>query len=337
MLIALLHNAVSPEDSAADLDVLVQAEAVGKALTELGHDWTRLPCTLDLATLRDRLGELRPDAVFNLAESLGGSDWLAHLVTALLDTLGMPYTGGRTEALFLTNHKVLAKRRLQEAGLPTPAWLDRAASSYGKAGQATFEPEERYMLKAICEHASFGLDEENVIAAESREQLASRLGAFAARLGRPAFAERFIEGREFNLSVLGGPDGPTVLPPAEIDFSAFPPGKPRIVGQRAKWADDSFEFSHTPRSFDVHEVDRPLLADLQVLARDAWLIFGLTGYARVDFRVDGAGRPWILEINANPCLSPDAGFAAALERASIPFARAIERILADAFVSAGPK
>ena len=128
---------------------------------------------------------------------------------------------------------------------------------------------------------------------------------------------------------LFSPAGPEVLPPAEIDFSAFPPAKPRIVGHRAKWQADSFEYHHTPRRFDFPPSDHPLLEQLRHLAQQCWTLFGLRGWVRVDFRVDAAGRPWILEINANPCLTPDAGFAAALGQASIPFDDAIQRILDD--------
>jgi D-alanine-D-alanine ligase len=121
-----------------------------------------------------------------------------------------------------------------------------------------------------------------------------------------------------------------VLPPAEIDFSAFAPGKPRIVGYRAKWAEDSDEYRQTPRRFDFPASDRTLLDRLSDLARACWNEFDLRGYARVDFRVDREGRPWILEINANPCLSPDAGFAAALQQAGIEYSAAIARIVGDA-------
>ncbi|MGA2035451.1 MAG: hypothetical protein ABSG68_24650, partial [Thermoguttaceae bacterium] len=116
-------------------------------------------------------------------------------------------------------------------------------------------------------------------------------------------------------------------PPAEIDFSAFPPGKPRIVGHRAKWEADSFEYQGTPRRFDFPAEDRPLLDRREELARACWRLFRLRGYARVDFRVDGRGQPWILEINTNPCLSPDAGYAAALAQAGISLEQAIGRIL----------
>ena len=185
-------------------------------------------------------------------------------------------------------------------------------------------------MKGVWDQGSRGLDDDavlrNVEPAEVQERLAER----AARSGRPCFAEQFIEGREFNLGLLAGPNGPESLPPAEIDFSAFPPGKPRIVGYRAKWEDDSFEARHTNRHFDFPPSDAPLLERLSDLARQCWPLFKLRGWARVDFRVDAAGEPWILEINGNPCLSPDAGFAAAMQQASIPYDQGIQRILEDA-------
>ena len=163
-------------------------------------------------------------------------------------------------------------------------------------------------------------------AAEVHRRLRERV----KHTGRPAFAEEYIEGREFNLAMLTGPGPVEVLPPAEIDFSAFPAEKPRIVGYRAKWQPDSFEYNNTPHRFDFPDADRPLLDRLQDLALECWNLFMLRGWGRVDFRVDQSGRPWILEVNANPCLSPDAGFAAALQRAGIEFDEAIRRIVDEA-------
>jgi D-alanine-D-alanine ligase len=174
------------------------------------------------------------------------------------------------------------------------------------------------------------MDDSAVVTVASAEDLEQRVDAWSERLGRPCFAEDYVDGREFNLSVLAGAagsSGPQVLPPAEIDFSAFPENKPRIVGYKAKWEAGSFEYEHTPRRFAFPQSDGRLLDRLRDLALGGWAVLGLAGYARVDFRVDRAGEPWILEINANPCLSPDAGFAAALEPAGLSFDQAIERIL----------
>src|SRR5437762_7499983 len=122
MRIVIAHNRVSPDATADDRDVLVQRDAVMSALSPGGHECASLDCTLDLETARRRLLELRPDVVFNLVESLGGADRLAHLFPSLLEALALPYTGNSAAALWLTNNKLLAKERLRQAGLPTPAW-----------------------------------------------------------------------------------------------------------------------------------------------------------------------------------------------------------------------
>ncbi len=332
MRVAVLHNAVASDAPRAEQDVLVQVDAVIDALQSLGHEAVPLPCTLDLAAARQRLEDISPDVAFNLVEALAGSDWLAILATALLDALQLPYTGTATAGLLLSNDKLLAKQWLTRAGLPTPAWLAAQANSTTdpKLPAPVFQANQRYIVKAVTEHASLGLDEASLIKAEDEASLQASLEQMSAARRCRCFAEQYVDGREFNLSVLAGPKGPEVLPPAEIDFSAFPPGKARIVGASAKWEEASFEYVNTPRSFDFPGTDCDLLEQLGTLAGDCWQLFALGGYARVDFRVDTAGKPWILEINANPCLSPDAGFAAALAQASIPWETAVERILDDA-------
>lgn len=323
MRIAILHSAVPDDATLEDQDTLVQVDTVQKALARLGHEAVTVPCTLDLSALRDELRRWRPDILFNLVESLADDDSLVYLPLAVLDVLNLPYTGGRTEALFLTTHKVLAKRRLREAGLPTPDWIEN------KSVLSSCPSCSSWIIKGVWDQASRGMDDDAVLRNVELAEVQRRLAERTQQCGRPCFAEQFIEGREFNISVLAGPGGPEVLTPAEIDFSAFPPGKPRIVGHRAKWQADSFEFHNTPRTFEYDPADQPLLDQLQFLSKACWNLFELRGCVRVDFRVDAAGQPWILEINTNPCLSPDAGFAAALEQAAIPFDEAIERILKD--------
>jgi D-alanine-D-alanine ligase len=250
---------------------------------------------------------------------------LIHLAPALLEVLGIPFTGASSAAMFATTHKRVAKRLLTAAGLPTPAWVDAGATAAGIAPGSG-----RWILKSVCEDASIGIADDAVLEVSAPERLPSLVAARAARLGLEVFAERYVEGREFNLSLLAKDDGVEVLPPAEIVFQGFPPGKPRIVGYAAKWDEASFEYSHTPRSFEFGAADRTLLAELEELSRRAWSLFGLSGYARVDFRVDADGRPWILELNANPCLSEDAGFAAAAGRANLSSRALLARIVAAA-------
>lgn len=322
MRVAILHNEVTADASAADVDVLEQVHAISHWLAELGHESFSLGCTLDLDWPAVVLRRERPDLVFNLVESLGGSDLRQHWAAALVHRQGFPYTGVPVESIFLTTHKLLAKLRLHRAGLPTPAWFSPDAPLPVASGEET-----RFILKAVGEHASVGLDDTAVMTFTSAEQLAHELSVRQARWQRPFFAEEYIEGREFNLSLLDSPTEPEVLPAAEIVFRDFPGDKPRIVGYKAKWNADSFEYRHTVRRFDLPAADEPLVARLAELARRCWDLFHLRGYARVDFRVDRQGNPSILEVNGNCCLSPDAGFIAAVERRGLAPRQAVERIV----------
>ena len=325
MRVLILHDRVTAADGPDGRDVLDQAAAVTGALTALGHTVDRLDCDLDLAALATELRQRQPELVFNLVESLGGSGRLIHLVPACLETLGVPYTGCRADALLLTSNKLLAKRWLQGAGLPVPAWVEPGDDDL-PPGTAD------WIVKSVWEHASIGLDANSLVRGRDGRAVRELLPERARRLGGVCFAEHYIEGRECNLALLAGPHGPELLPPAEIVFDNFPPGMPRILDYRAKWDEQSFACRHTRRSFDFPPADGPLLARLEQLALACWRIFRLNGYARVDFRIDTTGAPWILEVNANPCLSPDAGFSAALERAGIPFGEAVRRIVADSAV-----
>jgi len=323
--VVVLYHESGEEATVEDRDVLVQRDAVSDALKRLGHQTSCLSCTLDLATAKQQLIALAPDLVFNLVESLGGTDRLMVLATMLLDALHIPYTGTQTDAILATSNKLTAKLLLHEAGLPTPVWLPTNVAFRSAKGAFVCgaNNDERWILKPVLEHASFAMDDDAVVAANDTLDLEGKLRDRERQIGRPLFAEQFIEGREFNLSMLNG----QVLPPAEIDFSSFPPNKPRIVGHQAKWDQDSFESQQTPRHFEFPTTDATLLERVSALALKCWQLFDLSGYARVDFRVDCEGQPWILEINANPCLSPDAGFVAAVSQAGITYDEAIQRII----------
>ena len=328
MKIAILHDTVSAADAPDAQDVMVQADAVAQALKSLGHRVFRMACTLNLAALQATLRRANIDGVFNLVESINGQGRLIHLPLFCLDAMGMPYTGARAEAMLLTSNKTLAKAWMAAEGISTPSWIGPWPGGGGQCGKTTSR-EGTWIIKSVWEHASIGLGPESLVEGADADELLALLEARAPGLGGACFAERFIAGREFNLSLLAGPEGPEVLPPAEIVFEGYTADMPRIVDYRAKWDAEAFEYHHTPRRFDFQACDSDLLARLKALARQCWDRFDLKGYARVDFRVDEAGRLWVLEINANPCLSPDAGFAAALERAGIPYAEAVGRIVAD--------
>lgn len=337
MRVIVLHNAVTEASTQDERDVLVQVERVRSALTELGHESIPLACDLNLDGLRRQLDRLRPDLVFNLVESLNGLGCMIHIVPFFLFALRLPYTGAPAEAMLRTTNKITAKERMRRADLPTPPWIGPFPPDGRRLESAPVNVAGNvWIIKSVWEHASVGLDEEGLVRAESQEDLTAILEKRVASLGGECFAERYIDGREFNLSLLSRPGGVEVLPPAEIIFDGYGPNKPRIVGFRAKWDESSYEYHHTRRCFDFPPGDQPLLEELKRTALRCWRLFGLRGYARVDFRVDGAGDISILEINANPCLSPDAGFFAAVERSGGEYQDAVRRIVEDALPRSPP-
>lgn len=325
MRAVVLHSAVAPEAPPDEQDVLVQARCVGEVLERSGWEVVFLPFHSDLGAMRRSLGDMGPDVVVNLVETVEGSGRLAHTAPALLDVEGIPYTGCPTEAVFCTSHKVLAKRCLSAWGLPTPEWF---------APDGPLPPwarETLVIVKPLWEDASVGIDQEAVVSTADPEAWDRAVRRARKQFGLAGFfVERFIDGREFNVALLARPGGVEVLPVAEMGFEGFGPDRHRIVDYEAKWAEGSFAERHTLRSFSLSREDRPLVEGLSALARRCWDFFGLRGYARIDFRVDDAGRPWVLEINANPCLSPDAGFMAAAHYAGLDMDGVVHRLVEDA-------
>lgn len=335
VLIVFDHVAESaPPDQA---DALVQARAVAAALEELGHEWVTLGVAFDLDAAKTAIERLAPDVVFNLVESLGGHGRLIHVVPAMLDAMRIPYTGASADAQFITSHKPLAKQLLQAADIVTPFWMTHEHLRDHDLDEPLAA--DRWIIKSLWEHASVGLNDDSLVNTNDSRVLLRALEDRLDDLGASAFAEEYIDGREFNLALLTTNDGPgvaaptgrvEVLPPAEIVFEDYPRDAPHIVGYSAKWDEHSFAYHHTPRRVDFPPEDAPLLEDLKHIALHCWHAFDLTGYTRVDFRVDHHNQPFVLEINTNPCLSPDAGFAAVLRHAGVGYTQAIERILADA-------
>lgn len=324
MKTAILFGKSQNDASADEADTLHEVSAIRSALEAIGSTAVEVPLSLDLAAAAAALIRLSPDIAFNLVESVEGRGRLIHLGPTLLEHLGIPYTGAPLEAVFLTSNKLVAKRLMAADGIPTPPWtvVPRAA--------AFTAPDFRgpYIVKSVWEHASIGLDDRAV--APDAEALEAELARRPAE-SFPLFVERFVDGREFNIAMLGGtgiPE-PEVLPPAEILFQGFPAGKPKIVGYRAKWADGSFESRNTVRSLRFPPGDDALLGRLSAWSLRCWRLFGLRGYARVDFRVDAEGRPCVLEVNTNPCISPDAGFMAAAGERGRDAVEVVRRIVAD--------
>lgn len=310
MKILVLHSDVAADAPPEELDTLIAADAVAKALSGRGHGVRQAPFQQD--DLENLLAVSTPDIVFNLVEGVDGQGRLAPIAPRMLAALGAHFTGATAEAMAVTNDKPLTKQRLRDAGLSTPDW-SVPPDWWGLGGG-------RWIVKAALEDASLGLDDQCVV---QSGEVKPRAEYCAARFGGDWFAERYVEGREFNVALLDG----RVLPMAEMRFEHWPKGKPRIVGYDAKWDENSTGWNGTVRAFGVEKSEPELAGKLKSACEAAWLLFGITGFARVDFRVREDGTPMILEINTNPCISPDAGFAAAAAEAGLGYEALIEAIV----------
>ncbi|HXC54623.1 MAG TPA: hypothetical protein VNU97_04965 [Rhizomicrobium sp.] len=326
MRILVLHSDVAPDAPPEEIDTLTSAEAVAQALRKHGHDVAKAPFTTDTDRFARLIEEARADVVFNLVEGVDGLGALAPIAPRMLDEVGAIYTGVDAVAMAVTSDKPLTKRRLREAGIATADWSE--APDWRGLTDGT------YIVKSTLEDASVGLDDGCVVT--GKEAVKRRAADSALRHGGKWFAEAFVDGREFNISMMQGPGGPIVMPLAEMRFDDWPADKPRIVGYGAKW-DDSLDVNdQMVRAFDTEKNDPVLAAKLRSACERAWKLFDFTGYIRVDFRVTPEGEPLILEINTNPCIAPDAGFAAAGAELGIPYDELIVRLVDTALAGARP-
>jgi len=307
-------------------EIRTNSNEIGAALKAIGYRVAIVTLTFDLAKARRQLEKLKPDVAFNLVDSIEGKGDLIAMAPMLLSHLNIPYTGTNAAVTTVTCDKLLTKQVLKAQGIRTAPWLTEAQIETG--GNELTCP---YILKSVMEHASFGLSSNSVV--KNRATLKARLKEKKREFWGEWFAEGFVDGREFNLALLaGGKDGVTLLPPAEIVFTSdYPKHKPKIVDYAAKWYTETPEYKGTVRNFDRIAKEPALRGRLQKVARNCWNAFGLTGYARVDFRVDKKGVPYVLEVNSNPFLTANEGFGMAARHAGIGFNDVVRAIVADAY------
>ncbi len=313
--VVILHNKIFDHSNPDEVDVLHQVQLVTEAYRELGYE--AIPMELGFNIYEDllKVKEFNPLFVFNLIESVFDKGELLYMGPAILNALQIPYTGNPLDALFVTTNKVLAKKTMGHFQIPTPEFLEVYETD-------KLVQHKKYIVKPIWEDGSVGLDEDSVFTTSDKQKIEKIKNLSSSHY----FIEEFVEGREFNLSILGGKGKTDVLQPAEMIFKNFPEGKPKMLGYKAKWDESSVEYKNTVRSFETLNKSSRLYNSLKEICLSCWMSFHLKGYARVDFRVDKNENPYVIEINGNPCISPDSGFIAATHHAGYDSKAIIQRI-----------
>jgi len=313
----IIYNEPQEGALADELDVLDQVAHIEKHLIELGISVYRKGITGKFMSEVEELKEEKPDFVFNLVESINNKGELIYFVPALLSLYSIPYSGISFEAIFLTTNKTICSKIMKTAGINNPG-------SYLPSQISLLKPGGKYIIKPIWEDGSLGITDKSVF--ECKPGFEEK---FTGLDDAHWFIEDFIDGREFNISVIAGKDGPEVLPPAEIVFVNYGEDRPKIIDFKAKWEMESFEYINTVREFPGNQLSDKLLSNLRNAAVSCWNLFNLKGYARVDVRTDSDGNVFVIEINGNPCISPDGGFVAATREAGYAFTEVLQRIIND--------
>lgn len=282
-------------DRYAEWDDAATIAAVESALQQAG-EVIRLEARADFP---QELRRTAPDIVFNIAEGWQGPNRESH-VPAICEFYGIPYTASDALTLGLALHKSRAKEVFLAHGVPTPAWSvvsdsRRGASQWRETGAP-------WIVKPVHEGSSMGIPERAFCATEAAVR--DRVAEIAAEYGQPALVEEFLPGREFTLALLGNGASVRVLPPVEIRFGALPAGAVPVYGYEAKWIWDTPD-----RPLDIFEcpaaVDRVLEESLATVARAAYHALGCRDWARIDVRLDRAGRAHVIEVNPLPGILPD--------------------------------
>ncbi len=319
--VAIVYNEPIPShydttgEGKAVLGVLEAVAAVHRALLELGYYVTRVPLTPPFKQAGRKLSSLDADLVFNLFEGFCGYPKTEALVPKALSELGIPYTGCPETVLRLALDKAKTKVILKAAGIPTPDF-----QLLNPQILHMFQLSYPCIVKPRGEDASHGLTEESVVS--NFASLEKQVRAVSKSYGS-VLVEEFIDGREFNATVLGNYNC-TVLPASEINYS-LPEGRPRILTFAAKWEPDSLYFQDTkvvcPAEIGIRE--REHIAET---ALTAFRLLGCQGYARVDMRLGKEGQLNVIEVNPNPDISPNSGAVRQAEAAGMTYTQFIEKI-----------
>jgi D-alanine-D-alanine ligase len=321
--IAIVYDAPQPsyydsnQESKAVLGVVACVEAVQEALHKLKYDVSTVPLSPPPERVRETLVKLETSLVFNLFEGFPGQSRSEPLVPEILSEIDKPYTGCSGTALKAALDKFNAKKMLRAVGIPTP---DFQLLNPGKI--KLFRLNFPCIVKPCYQDASHGITPESVV--NDLTSLKQRVEMIYDNYHNPSLVEEYIDGREFNATVLGSAH-PEVLPVSEIVYT-LPLEMPAILTYEAKWEENSIYYRNT-RAVCPAGITGRERESIKKLALSAFSLLHCFGYARVDMRMDKSGQLNVIEINPNPDISPEAGVAIQASAAGMTYTRLIEKIV----------
>ena len=323
-ILALMHDYMVPPADVSQLDLATvewkTEYDVTSTLNDMGHDVLQLGVKDDLGVIRQAVDDFKPQIAFNLMEAFHEVGAFDMNVVSYLELLRLPYTGCNPRGMVLSRDKALSKQLMAYHRIPAPDF------SVFRRGQAIKRPrrlEFPLIVKSLTQEASIGIAQASVV--DDDTKLKERVAFVHKSIGTDAIAERFIDGRELYVGVLGN-ERLQVFPVWEMQFGQMPEGVHRIATDRVKWS-VKYQKKHGIETSAATGLPDGLLESVQRVAKRVYRTLNLSGYARMDLRMDADGKFYVLEANANPQLAFGEDFAESADRAGLKYEELLQRIL----------
>src|SRR6266849_1322843 len=324
-VVALVHRHLIPPDKVEDGTDLSAAAwrteyDVMTALTAMGHEVQALGVHDDLGEIRRLATEWKPHIAFNLLEGFDDITIFDQNVVSHLELLKLSYTGCNPRGLLLARDKSLSKKLLAYHRIRVPeSEVCRIGRPVRRPKRLTFP----LIVKSLTQEASIGISQASVV--DSDEKLKERVAFIHESIGTAAIVEQYIEGRELYVGILGN-QALQAMPVWELFFTNMPEGAKRIATDRVKWS-VKYQKKYGIDSGPAKELPDATCEAIQHLCKRAYRALELSGYARIDLRLEDNGNVWVLEANPNPQIARGEDFAASAEKIGLSYETVLQRII----------
>ncbi len=323
-VLVLMHEELVPPEQTDGIDLSTvewrTEHDVVSTLHELGHEVRPLGVQHELAVIRQTVDEWKPHIAFNLLEEFSGVAVYDQNVVSYLELLKVPYTGCNPRGLMLARDKGLAKKILYYHRIPIPEFITVPLGRIAKRPKDLLFP---LIVKSVSEEASLGISQASIV--DDDDRLQERVRFIHHSVGTGALVERYIEGRELYVGVMGN-QRLQVFPVWELTMSHLPEEVHKIATARVKWS-RAYQQKYGIKSSAAGDLTESQQQELHALAKRVYRSLGLSGYARIDFRLDPAGQVYVLEANPNPQIAKAEDFSDSALGADRSYSALLQRIL----------
>lgn len=323
-VLVLMHEDLVPPDEVIGCDVKTAEWRteydVISTLKKLGHEVYPLGVKSDLGVIHSAIENWKPDIAFNLLEEFDGVAVYDQHVVSYLELLRLPYTGCNPRGLMLARDKALTKKVLSFHRIPYPEFIEVPQQRMAKRPKWLSFP---LIVKSVSEEASLGISQASIV--EDDDKLSERVAFVHNSVGSGALIERYVEGREFYVGVIGNGQL-QVLPVWELIMDKLPDDAKRIATERVKWS-RKYQQKYGITSREADNLPEGKTEEIQNLAKRVYRALGLSGYARIDMRMAGDRQLYVLEANPNPQIAEDEDFADSAKKADYHYTELLQEIL----------